>query len=101
MSFLLQFLTNFGSLLLVLELQRHPSAKDGAWPDMFTKDCAQCLCRVYTIVSWSLLRSFGVAALAVLLRLIAFDDIAAALTSLAVVIMAMAICFWLYQCTQG
>lgn len=47
-SFLLSVVTIFGSLLLVLELQRHVSAKDGAWPDIFTKDFAQRLYRVYT-----------------------------------------------------
>lgn len=82
-------------------LQRQTSAKDGARPDIFTEHFAQRLFSVYTIVSWSLLLSFGVAAMAVLLSSIAFDEIAAALICSAFVLIAVAVCLWLYWRTQG
>lgn len=84
-------MTIFGSFLLVLELQRQTSGKDGARPDIFTEHFAQGLLSVYTIVSWSLLLSFGVAAMAVVLSSIAFDEIAAALICSAFVAIAVAV----------
>ena len=47
-SFLLSVTTIFGSALLILELQRHASAKDGARPDMFRREFAQRCFFVYT-----------------------------------------------------
>lgn len=100
-SFLLSVTTIFGSALLILELQRHPSAKDGARPDMFRREFAQRLLRVYTTVRYSLLLSLLVAALAVALSSIAFYQIAAACISLACVGSTVAVCFWFYWSTQG
>lgn len=56
---------------------------------------------MYTTVSYSLLLSFAVAGLAVLISTIAFDKVAAAVTSLAFVAIAVAVCTWFYWCTQG
>ena len=100
-SFLLSVATIFGSCLLILELQRHASAKDGARPDMFRREFAQRLLRVYTTVSYSLLLSLLVAALAVSISSIAFERIATACISLAFVGLTIAICCWFYWSTQG
>lgn len=68
---------------------------------MFRREFAQRLLRVYTTVSYSLLLSLLVAALAFSLSSIAFDQIAAACISLACVGLTVAVCFWFYWSTQG